>query len=212
MQVDWDRVQCVVFDYGFTLSSELYFNVAPAGYPGWRDTIQRLVFDERAVAEAWMRGQLTLVDIAAIVGREIPLPVETIIETMEQGCRKLRFNPAVWEFAQAQRGQGRKTALVTGNFDVFTNVIVPAHGLAAVFDMIVNSSDHGTWDKRKLWPIAFERLGQGISYKNSLLIEDGEKEPAQFRALGGQAYQYAGEEGFQMWLRANRWSCGSGLA
>jgi hypothetical protein len=76
--------------------------------------------------------------------------------------------------------------------------------LADVFDVIVNSADYGEVDKRKLWPVAFERLGLEIGYTNSLLIEDGEVEPAWFRAAGGMAYQYVGEDGLRGWLHVNK--------
>jgi hypothetical protein len=44
-------------------------------------------------------------------------------------------------------------------------------------------------------------LGQGIGYHDSLLIEDGPHEPALFRANGGDAYQYDGDERFRIWLQ-----------
>ena len=63
-------------------------------------------------------------------------------------------------------------------------------GLDEKFDVIINSSDYGEIDKRALWPIAFEALGDDIHYGNSLLIEDGSKEPELFRGCGGFAYEY----------------------
>ena len=78
----------------------------------------------------------------------------------------------MWDFAVEQHHFGRRTALVTVNSDVFTGVIVPAHNLIELFDAIANSSDYGVGDKRVLWPIAFEKLGNGYGYINSLLIED----------------------------------------
>ncbi len=125
---------------------------------------------------------------------------------MEEGCRHLDFNPAVWNFALAQKPAGRKTALVTGNMDVFTKVVVPAHGLDQLFDVILNTADFGEIRKEVLWPMAFERLGGGIGYANSLLIEDGESEPAKFRALGGLAYQYRNDGLFLDWLKTVNWS------
>ena len=64
-----------------------------------------------------------------------------------------------------------------------------------------NSAEAGTCDKTILWPMAFESLGSHISYGNSLLIEDGEKHPAEFRNSGGVAYQYNNDQAFYHWLR-----------
>ncbi len=66
--------------------------------------------------------------------------------------------------------------------------------------MIINSSDYGEIDKRVLWPIAFKALGDDIHYGNSLLIEDGSKEPELFRGCGGFAYRYTNDESFSRWL------------
>lgn len=71
------------------------------------------------------------------------------------------------------------------------------------FDVIINSSDYGEIDKRALWPIAFKALGDDIHYGNSLLIEDGSKEPELFRGCGGFAYEYTNDEGFLRWLNEN---------
>ena len=60
---------------------------------------------------------------------------------MELGCKDLDFNEAVLNFALAQRSQGRRTAIVTANMDVFSDVVVPAHRLDEKFDVIINSSD-----------------------------------------------------------------------
>ena len=96
--------------------------------------------------------------------------------------------------------------MVTDNMDVFSKVVIPAHGLDAQFDVIINSADFQEIRKDRLLPVAFERLGDGIGYANSLLIEDGENEPALFRAAGGTAYQYSNDEQFLNWLEAIPWS------
>jgi phosphoserine phosphatase len=200
------QIRCVVFDFGGTLSSDLYFKVAPPGYPEWRSLIQKHVFDQRAIVDAWMEGQLSLADIAAIIGQFVDLPTSDIIDKLEEGCKSLSFNPVVWNFAAIQRQQGRKTALVTANMDVFTKVVVPAHALDTLFDTILNTADYHELRKEKLWPRAFAQMEPGISYANSLLIEDGPSEPARFRALGGYAYQYESDDGFRAWLALAGWS------
>lgn len=203
--IDPRQIKCVVVDFGWTLSSDYYFKISPQGCLQWHEIIQKYIFGEPSIVVPWMKGELTSLDIANILSRYIPLDVPTIVATMEKGCQHLNFNPAVWDFAIAQQSTRRKTALVTDNMDVFTKVVVPAHGLDRLFDVILNSSDFHETRKEVLWPIAFERLGGGIGYPNSLLIEDGVTEPAMFRTLGGYAYQYLNDEKFLDWLSLN-WS------
>ena len=152
-----------------------------------------------------MAGERTLADMAQILAPYVGMDVPTIVRTMEVGCRNLAPNRAVLDFALAQRPAGRVTALVTGNMDVFDTVVVPAHGLDRIFDVILNSYDYRELDKRVLWPIAFERLGPGIGYSNSLLVEDSLNAVQKFRAAGGHAYRYQGDEGFLAWLKSVGW-------
>ena len=196
----YESIKCIVFDFGFTLSSDLYFKVAPPECPEWHDIIQEQVFANRHVCRMWMTNALGLRDIAAIVSDQANMDISAVLKTMELGCRDLDFNEAVLNFALAQRSQGRRTAIVTANMDVFSDVVVPAHRLDEKFDVIINSSDYGEFDKRVLWPIAFKALGDDIHYGNSLLIEDGSKEPELFRGCGGFAYEYTNDESFLRWL------------
>jgi FMN phosphatase YigB (HAD superfamily) len=204
--IDPGHINCIVFDFGSTLSPDYYFKVSPPGCPQWHEVIQKAIFGEPSIVVPWMKGESTSLDIAGILSKHIPLDIPTIATTMEKGCQHLNFNPAVWNFAVAQKTARRKTALVTDNMDVFTKVVVPAHGLEALFDVILNSSDFHEICKEVLWQIAFERLGGGIGYANSLLIEDGETEPVLFRALGGYAYQYSNDTFFLEWLDSVHWS------
>ena len=197
---DLDEIRCIVFDFGRTLSSDPYFKVSPPGCSGWHRIIQEHVFANRHICRMWMTNVLRLGDIAAIVSDHADLDTSAVLKTMELGCRDLDFNEAVLNFALAQRSQGRRTAIVTANMDVFSDVVVPYHGLGEKFDVIVNSSDYGEIDKRVLWPIAFKALGDDIHYGNSLLIEDGSREPELFRERGGFAYQYTDDKRFATWL------------
>jgi hypothetical protein len=83
LHVDLTTIRCVVFDFGFTLSSDLYFTLVPAGYPQWRDIIQQHIFDQRPIVTAWMRGDLCLDDIAQIVAQQVDLALPLIVETKE---------------------------------------------------------------------------------------------------------------------------------
>jgi len=199
-------IKCVVFDFGFTLCKDYYFNITPPDHPDWHTVIQEHIFQEPSIVDPWLKGDLAIEDIARVVSGYIPMSVASIVATMEKGCMQLQFNQAVWDFAVAQKSAGRKTALVTGNMDVFNKVVIPAHRLESLFDIILNTADFHEIRKEFLWPIAFERLGGGIGYANSLLIEDGETEPAKFRELGGLAYQYQNDDLFLDWLEAVHWS------
>ena len=197
---DTRTIKCVVFDFGYTLSSDPYFKlIGPSAFK-YADDVMSGKTDPHHIVEDWMAGLLSSYDVAVYLSKRVGLPPGQIQTALVEGCRQIEFNTAVWEFAQQQHRLGRKTAVVTGNFDVFIEVIVPARGLDNVFDAIVNSSDYGLLDKESLWPIAFKLLGDGYGYSSSLLIEDTAYEVRRFRELGGAAYQYSTDEALCRWM------------
>jgi FMN phosphatase YigB (HAD superfamily) len=197
------HIQCVVFDFADTLCSDHYFT--PLGEEHEK-AISKLIFGENSSrwADPWMVGKVTAKEIAVYLAGHLPLSASAILDDLHEGCRSLRFNPAVWELALDQRRRGRKAALVTGNMEVFTEIVVPTHHLDQVFDTIVNSSDYGEGRKEVLWPIAFAQLGPVYTYANSLLIEDSMGNVERFRALGGAAHHYTSDRELMRWLSAQQ--------
>ena len=198
--MDLRSINCVVFDFGGTLSSEPYFKLLP---PRALEQVDRTLFgkEDPHIGQGWATGLLSSRDVANYLSPKTGLSPGFILSALYEGCAQIEFNEAVWDFVGEQGRLGRKTVLVTGNFDVFTEVVVPARGLDKVFDAIVNSCDYGTGDKDELWPIAFDMLGEGYGYSGSLLIEDTSHEVVRFREAGGVAYQYTDDAAFRRWLR-----------
>jgi len=190
------KIRAVIFDYGFTISAEYYFNVPHPRIPKWRELIQQYIFEDPGVTRKWMEGRIGLDNIATIIEQETNEQSGSILACLRAGCQRLRENKAVIRFAKTLKAKGIRIGLVTVNFDVFNEVIVPGHKYDDLFDVIVNSCDWGEIDKRNLWPIAFERLGEDINYGNSLLIDDGERETNLFRAAGGLAIRYTDDRAF----------------
>lgn len=195
-----EKVRSVIFDFDGTLCSGRYFE--PLGQPTL-DRIASLLFGAASSdwAEPWMRGEHSSADIAAHLSEHLAMSSTRILDALNQGSARMTFNPAVLAFAKAQRRAGRKTALVTLNMDVFTEVVVPAHGLHDLFDTIINSADHGTLDKRALWRKAFDALGPEFDYPTSLALDDKAAWVEAFRAQGGHAHRYSNDDAFRRWLR-----------
>jgi hypothetical protein len=200
-KIDQSKLKCVVFDFAFTLCSDRYFKIGPKGVPNWRSIFEEHVFYKGSeVLDKWLSGEYNTPDIARLIQPHAGMDLTGIIQAMDKGCENLAFNTAVLDFAEAQKRIGRPIALVTGNLDVFSRVVVPCHGLDKLFDVILSSSDFGANDKLLIWPKAFEMLGHGIGYHNSLLIEDGDASVNAWRSQGGLVYQYTDDEAFTRWL------------
>src|SRR5215212_3655497 len=98
-------ITCVVFDFGFTLSSDLYFKVPPPECPDWQNLIQQHIFSNDNLIDDWMRGTVTLRDIAEELAPIVGMKIPRIIGFLELGCQDLDFNQAVLTFALEQREQ-----------------------------------------------------------------------------------------------------------
>lgn len=195
-------VKCIVFDFAGTLCSEGYFHELE---PEYYEAVGSILFGKNSStwADPWMTGELSSSDIADHLATLWPLSRDDILSSLRKGCSHMTFNPAVWEFALRQHEAGLKLALVTVNADIFTEVVAPAHGLDKVFQVIVNSADYGHTCKEVLFRKAFELLGAGYAFPNSLLIDDSEGAVDCFEKLGGIACRYAGDAAFCEWVREN---------
>lgn len=60
-------IDAVIFDYGFTFSSQHYFNVPHPQIPQWHELTQAVIFGGECVCRAWMNGAIGLSDIAHIL-------------------------------------------------------------------------------------------------------------------------------------------------
>jgi len=189
----------IVVDYGMTLCSALYSRRAPPGCPQWTQVIEQAIFGSEWF-DRWMAGEVSARETAAYLAPWLPLSPTAIEAQLRVACQGLPLNRGVVAFVGKQRALGRKTALVTANIDLFTEVLMPDQGLAALFDVIVNSYDHHTTDKTQLWPVAFQQLGSEYGYSTSFLLEDSVQNVAQFIALGGRAHRYVGDDELGAWL------------
>ncbi len=193
--------ECVVFDFHLTLCSELFFK--GLGESALART-ERLLWEQNHIlSDQWMAGEVKATQIADFLSVPLGISASEIEHRLRRGCREFALNGAVWSFARAAADVGKRMALVTINADVFTEEVVPSLGLDGVFETIINSADCGEVDKLKLWPMAFDKLGGGINFTNSFLIEDGQH-PAKFISAGGKAYQYTDDATFAGWLDERR--------
>ena len=126
-------------------------------------------------------------------------PLDKLTEVVLAGVRQMTINPAMIQFALSLTQNGIKTALVTGNMDIFSEITVPEKKLAEVFPVIVNSFDYKMSKGGRLFDIALDKL-ELSSYQGVWLIDDSPGMCTLFTEKGGHAYQYSGQEEFERWL------------
>ena len=195
-------IRAVIIDFGFTLSSDYYFRELG---PQYTDRIAQFVFSrDSEIGRRWMGGLISSHEVSERLSDCLGLSANQIQSALARGCSRMSFNQSVWNFARTQRADGRNLALVTGNADIFREVIVPSHGLDREFDSLVSSSNFRVElpSKQPLWDAVFDALRPEFGYANSLLIEDTRREVELFRDLGSAAYQYRNGQEFDDWLNS----------
>ena len=181
--IDPGQIKSIFFDFDSTLCSGLYFELLGSSS---LDAVGRLVFGESSAdwADPWMKGDLSSRDIASYLSKHLPESEEIILAALYDGCLNMTFSAAVYDFARRGCESGRKTALVTANMDVFSEVVVPAHGLDTVFDLVLNTADHRTLDKSILWRKALAAFGPDYTFASTLLIDDNPRIDRSVRVAG----------------------------
>ena len=199
--MDLEEIKCFVFDFGGTLSSHPYFYVCPPNCPDWVDLFQNHVFSDSLMFDQWMEGTISAENMAEMMAPVTRLPGSEVLEYMKKGLKNLSQNDAVRRLVIASKEMGKRTALVTGNIDLFDSVVVPDLDLESLFDVIVNSCRSRELRKVHLWDEAFKILGGDITYETSLLIEDSSKNVNMFREQGGFGHHYRDDQTLKTYMK-----------
>jgi FMN phosphatase YigB (HAD superfamily) len=178
-------------DFGNTLVDETWMRRNSDRFPTW--TVDYVaVVDEMHVA--WETGRITSRDIAEAVAPRLGTTARAVHDNMLELCRSLTFFPVINSALARRRARGGRQALVTVNVDLFA-AVAELYSLHDLFDVIVNSADHGTVDKVSLCHRALALLG-GCDPADTVLIDNIEPNVTAWTAAGGHAYLYRDDPTF----------------
>ena len=183
-------VRYLLWDFGDTLVDERWMWPCPEGVANWTDSYRAL--GSGAVGSRWNRGELTLRGVRR--RRSPPMSGSASMMQcthMQRCCDRFDFFEHTWATA---RSHVMPQAIVTVNPDLFTTV--HRAQLRTSTRCSTRSSRRGRSareDKARLCEIALERLG-GSDPAEALLIDNIEANVEAWRALGGQAYLFLGDD------------------
>jgi FMN phosphatase YigB (HAD superfamily) len=180
----------LLWDFGDTLVDERWMWSCPEGFPNWTDSYRALGAGD--LGSGWNRGELTFEEFAKELAADVGIGFDDACAHMQRCCTTIHFFEHAWATA---RLHAVPQAIVTINPDLFTRFVAPNYGLDTVFDTIVTSWQEGTEDKARLCEIALERLG-GHDPAEALLIDNIEANIEAWRARGGRAYLFVGDDEF----------------
>ena len=180
----------LLWDFGDTLVDERWMRRAPDGVPGWEDAWNATMAD---LADAWNVGATSSAEVYAALAERTGMALEEVAAHAEHCCRQITFHEMAWRVACERR---RPQAIVTVNPDLFTDLVVPACGLATAFDHIVASHQESTDDKVALSERALARLGFRGDRHEVLLIDNRADLVEAWRDAGGSGYWFQGDDRF----------------
>jgi FMN phosphatase YigB (HAD superfamily) len=180
----------LLWDFGDTLVDERWMRHAPAGVPGWEEAWSATMAD---LADAWNVGATSSAAVYAALAERTGMALTDVEAHAQACCRQITVHEEAWRVARERR---RPQAVVTVNPDLFTDLVVPACGLATVFDLVVASHQEGTDDKVVLCERALERLGFRGDRLEVLLIDNRPDLVEAWRDAGGSGYWFQGDDRF----------------
>jgi FMN phosphatase YigB (HAD superfamily) len=183
-------VRYLLWDFGDTLVDERWMWPCPEGFPAWTDSYRALGAGD--IGGRWNRGALTFEEFATRLAADVGIGFDEACAHMKRCCEAIQFFEHAWATARAHL---MPQAIVTINPDLFTRFVTPNYGLDSLFDTIVTSWQEGTEDKAELCELALRRLG-GSDPAEALLIDNIEANVEAWRAHGGQAYLFVGDDEF----------------
>ena len=179
---DFDGVLCKGRFYEKTLlpnHSEIY------------DWIQMNIFGNREMVRDWMRNRVNSAEINELIAKNTGIEWNFLNGLYEESIRRMKLEKEAIDLAESLKSSGKKIGIVTDNMDIFTKITIPSHQLDTLFDVIINSADHGILkkdDNGKLFDIALATLGEKI--ENSLMIDDSESTIELYKKKGGYGFIY----------------------
>ena len=184
-------VSCVLWDFGDTLADERWLAEPSSEFPRWADHYRETISLGRLGA-AWHLGNTSTQDVAAHLAASQSVDRDQVAHYLRRRCADIFFHENAM---QAVRSCVLPQAIVTINPDIFSECVVPNYELHEMFETIVTSWEERTLDKSDLCDVALKRLGIA-DRRDALLIDNLVKNVEGWRARGGLAHHFTGDDDF----------------
>ena len=182
----------VLFDFdGVLCNGKFYEKTLQPDYQAVYDWIQSDIFGDKELVHKWMRNQITSPEINKLISERTFIEYGILEDLFECSVRQMELDNDVLDLVKALKLSGKKVGIVTDNMDVFTQITIQNHQLDKLFDVVINSADHGLLkkdDHGKLFDMALSLLDESI--ENSLMIDDSATTVDLFKQKGGQGFVY----------------------
>lgn len=105
--------------------------------------IQLNIFGNKPLVQKWMKGQISSVEVNRLIAKNANIDLEILSSLYHDSVSKIKLDSRIEKLVRALKSAGQKVEIVTDNMEVFTQIIVPEHGLNKLFEVIINSANYG---------------------------------------------------------------------
>jgi len=200
----------ILFDFHKVLSpSDFYAELAKTNPQEYKKLRLSLFSPESyPLLSRWMRGELSYREIHRMIEPLIGLSASSLDKLLIKGVKAIELNYLLLEFSQNMRARGIKVAILTDNFDVFDEVLVPNFKLEERFDKIFSSASQKRLKLDNDGELIFKAISlMGSQPEYTLFIDDLAENGNQLKKSGGLFYQYdnyiEGHQAFLQWFFSN---------
>lgn len=195
--------KAIIFDFDGVLSKDRFYEKALLPeYVNEYEWIQQNIFGNSTLIHKWMRNEITSNQINRFISENTRISFDILSQKFIESVRKMELDKGMKNLVNQKRVSNVKTAIVTDNMDIFSEITIDNHELDKIFEVIINSADHGLLKKDedgKLFDIALEKLGENIG--NTLLIDDSISAVDIYQQKGGRGFLYRNFDDLKSFLR-----------
>lgn len=198
--------QVILFDFdGVLCRGKFYEKTLLPDYAQVYDWIQNNIFGagSKELVKSWMRNQIDTVSINRLISENTGIEFGKLSGLFKESVRQMELEKEILELARDVKLAGKKIAIVTDNMQVFSQITVPHNKLDSLFEVIINSADHGCLKKDlngELFDVALAALK--TESKNCFLIDDSATNIEKFRKKGGQGHCFQDIDDLRLYLNS----------
>ncbi len=184
----------IFIDWNKTLSNSLFWeHLKDSSHPNHMhlSSIEKWLFvDNRDYLNHWMRGQLSVAEIARIMSSDTGVDSKIIIHELRHSCEIMQYSiNNLEEIVKTIQKQDIQVVIATDNMDTFSQYTIPSMKLDELFDDILNSYEIGhlkddelPTDKIMFFDDYLKK--KGWNYGDAVLLDDSPDKSGKYKKLG----------------------------
>jgi len=202
------KIKLILFDFHNVLSDSYFYEDIKKENFELYEKINNLIFgDKEGLVFDWMRGFLSYKEVHKKVSEKINISSDFLDKILIKSAGDVKLNKPMLKFIK-KINKDIKICILTDNFDIFEDTVIPVNGLDKIFDKIFSSHKYRKIKKDKNGDFILQSiLEMGNRPEETLFIDDCLENCLLMEKIGGNFYHYnnyiKGHAKFLSWFKKN---------